>query len=62
MNNPLKYMLPYDEMFAESSESSEELTLEYIIENKPITKIVREFFRDNLAGILSEEEKMFSKR
>ena len=40
-------------------ESSEGLTLHEIIEIKPKVKIVREFFRQNLAAIKSEEEELF---
>lgn len=45
---------------AESSEeSSEEITLQYIIGEKPRTKVVREFFRANLNAIKSEEQELF---
>lgn len=42
-----------------SESSSEEITLDTIIREKPPTKEVREFFRQNLAGIKSEEEELF---
>lgn len=43
------------------SDSSEEvIDLDYIIIERPPTKIVREFFQENLKGILSEEAKLFS--
>lgn len=41
------------------SSSEEEITLEYIIAEKPKVKIVREFFRENLAAIKSEEAELF---
>lgn len=44
-----------------SSDSEDEFSVEHIIDNKPRTKDVREFFRANLAGIRSEEEKLFAK-
>jgi hypothetical protein len=49
-----------DELLFESESDSDELTLEYIIEEKPPTKVVRLFFRENLASIRSEEEMLFS--
>lgn len=42
------------------SSSEEEITIDFIIENRPKTSIVREFFRYNMGSILSEEEKMFT--
>lgn len=41
------------------SSSEEEITLQYIIEKKPSTKIVRDFMRANLGVIKSEEQKLF---
>ena len=41
------------------SSESEELTVEDIIDDKPGTKLVREFFRGKMLEIRSEEEKMF---
>lgn len=41
------------------SSSEEEITLQYIIEKKPSTKIVRDFMRANLGVIESEEQKLF---
>ena len=32
-------------------ESSEEITVQYIIDNKPPAKIVRDFFRENINAI-----------
>ena len=49
------------ELMIVESESSEGLTLEEIIRDKPRTKIVREFFKENLAGIKSEEQQLFEK-
>lgn len=40
-------------------EAPTEITIKYIIENKPKTKYVREFLRINLASIKSEEELLF---
>jgi hypothetical protein len=42
-----------------STESSEGLTIEEIIEDTPSVKIVRGFFREVLASIRSEEERLF---
>jgi hypothetical protein len=42
-----------------SSSESEEISLDYIIREKPPVKIVRDFFRDCLAIIKSDEEIMF---
>lgn len=36
--------------------------LDYIISERPSIKIVRDFFRANLATIRSDEEKMFDKQ
>ena len=40
-------------------EGPTEITIKYIIENKPKPKYVREFLRINLASIKSEEELLF---
>lgn len=45
--------------FSTSSSSEETLTLQDIIAAKPATKIVREFFRQNLANVKSAEEELF---
>ncbi len=45
-----------------SSSEEDELTINDIIEYKPKTKIVREFFRDNLIGIKSDEDKLFNNK
>jgi hypothetical protein len=62
MNNPLMLIMnkPAPALMS-SDESSEEDQIEYIISEKPKTKIVREFFRNELASIMSEEEKLFNK-
>lgn len=44
---------------ADESSSSEEIDLAYIIAEKPKTKIVREFFRDQLADIAGADELLF---
>jgi len=38
---------------------SEEVDLQYIIENKPPPKVVREFLRENICSIRSKEDIMF---
>jgi len=43
----------------ESESDSDEITLEYIINEKPKTKIVREFFRENLTDCRSEVFELF---
>lgn len=45
--------------FTGNGGSEEVINLKYIIENKPKAKIVREFMRANLAGILSAEQELF---
>jgi hypothetical protein len=35
------------------------ITPQYIIKNKPKVSVVRNFFRDNLAAIVTEEDKLF---
>jgi len=54
---------PEDNIAELSSSSSEEeqLTVKKVIEDKPPTKVVREFFKQNLAGIKSEEEELFDR-
>lgn len=37
----------------------EEVDVQYIIDNKPPTNIVREFFRENLASIIDSDEEAF---
>lgn len=43
----------------DSDDSQDEITIKYIIDHKPRTKVVREFFRENLAAIKSEEDLLF---
>lgn len=45
--------------YSTSSSSEETLTLQDIIAAKPPTKVVREFFRQNLANVKSAEEELF---
>lgn len=40
----------------------EVIDLEYIIRERPSTKIVREFFQSALAAIVSEEDRLFGQR
>ena len=40
-------------------DSSEEIDLNYIIQERPKTKIIREFFRAHIENIKCDEEKMF---
>ncbi len=40
-------------------EQSNVITLQYIIDEKPPTNLVREFMRYNLDNIISDEQKMF---
>lgn len=44
-----------------STEEEDEITLASIIEDKPSYKIVREFFKENLRTIKSEEQDLFEK-
>ena len=44
------------------NEDVEEVTIEYIINEKPKTKVVREFFEHNLASIKSEEDLLFEQK
>jgi len=55
---PKEVHLNKEKMIVED-ESSEGLTIHEIIRTKPSIKIVREFFRQNLASIKSEEELLF---
>ena len=50
----------YSDDNIQSSSSEDELTLEVIIVEKPAVKEVREFFREVLRGIKSEEENLFT--
>lgn len=45
----------------EESSSVEEIDLNYIIRECPPTKLVREFFKENLNCVLDEEEELFNK-
>ncbi len=56
VEEPPKKMITMDEM-----EDMEEIDLEYIIENKPKAKVVREFMQYNLDSIISEEDLLFRK-
>jgi hypothetical protein len=42
------------------SDSDDALTLQSIIADRPRTKVVREFFKANLAAIKSPEEELFA--
>lgn len=53
---PPQKMVSMDEL-----EDIEEVDLEYIIENKPKAKVVREFMKYNLDSIISEEDLLFRK-
>lgn len=55
------YQLEEETESESETEDSEAITLQYIITNKPPIKEVREFFRENLAGIKSDEAKLFEK-
>ena len=48
----------FDEII-EDKKNEKEITVNYIIKKKPKAKIVREFLKQNLASIRSEEELMF---
>lgn len=41
------------------NEDEDNITPQYIIKNKPSTKIVREFFEYNLKSIVDEDERCF---
>lgn len=53
--------IAYSPEVSDESEDSDEITLQYIIENKPDPKEVREFFRACLAEIKTDEEILFSR-
>lgn len=60
MNAETPISLPMADIpMTDASSEEEVIDLEYIIEECPSTKIVREFFRENLNGIMSEEAKLF---
>jgi hypothetical protein len=44
-----------------SSSEEDEITLASIVADKPSYKIVREFFKENLRSIKSEEQDLFEK-
>ena len=61
--NPVVANMPeqkkYKEVNNNDMSSEEEITLKYIIKDKPSTKTVREFFRANLKSIRSENDILF---
>jgi len=44
----------------EESSSEETIDLAYIVREKPKTKVVREFMRENLAAIQGDDEALFA--
>lgn len=56
-----KFILAQDYLESSSSESSEEINLAYIIENKPDVDIVRDFMRFQIDSIIDPDEELFLK-
>lgn len=59
LNSQMLEMKKYKEVKDNDHDSEDEITLDSIIKKKYKTKVIREFFRANLATIKSDSEKRF---
>lgn len=61
---PIQKTIPEaKEMIKENNDKDEDImTLKYIIENKPKTKIIREYFKTKCEGIIDDDYKQFENK